>query len=322
MDQKSVDPLERFRNMHPTLMETRPSILATAEHRHVTAPDGVRISYEVLGQGERTIVLASGAGGRLYTWEPLIEALHRDYRIIEWTYRGLYNSPCSDESKLTMRDHALDALCVLDAEGVRHAAWIGWSMGVQVAFAAASLDPTRVSGLVMLNGTWGHTFAAALQPPGVRFPALERFEHKLLEWLRHDPKSAQILAAVIKRGVVIPIGLLFLLVGRRAIALKPLLDRYVSDATSPETFATYMLLLQELDACSAYHNLPNIQAPTLVVGGQLDPLAPPWVSREMARRLPHGEHLLVRKGTHFVLLEQPEKVVPAVCEFLRHHAMR
>jgi pimeloyl-ACP methyl ester carboxylesterase len=55
-------------------------------------PGGVTIAYNVLGEGERTLMLANGLGGRLYAWEPLIRALPPGYKVITWDYRGLFDS--------------------------------------------------------------------------------------------------------------------------------------------------------------------------------------------------------------------------------------
>ena len=105
------------------------SKLAKAEPRVAKTKDGVTIFYEVLGSGDKTLLLANGLGGRLYSWEPLIEALYDDYRFIIWDYRGLFGSQCADGCRLSVRDHANDAFRVLDKEGVDRATWVGWSMG-------------------------------------------------------------------------------------------------------------------------------------------------------------------------------------------------
>ena len=47
---------------------------ATHREKRLTTADGTGIAYEVLGRGDHTIVLANGLGGRLYAWEPAIEA--------------------------------------------------------------------------------------------------------------------------------------------------------------------------------------------------------------------------------------------------------
>lgn len=292
------------------------SKLASAEPRVAKTQDGVSIFYEVLGKGEKTLILANGLGGRLYSWEPLIDALYDDYRFIVWDYRGLFGSHCADGCRLSVRDHAEDAFRVLDKEGVERATWVGWSMGVQVSLEAAALDPSRFAGLVLLNGTWGHVFSSALQP-GLRFPLVTRYMHELLEWVQDKPELADVLGALGKHSSALTIGVFWLIVGRRASILEPMLQQYMSDIYRPENFRNYLWLFQELDAHSAYHHLPKIDLPALVVSGRFDILTPAYQSREIARRLPDAELLHVRNGSHFVLIERPDQVLPRIDRFLR-----
>ena len=299
-------------------MDSESSTPIELESHHTIGHDGTRIHFEVVGKGERTVILACGVGARLYSWEPLVESLRNDFKIVSWDYRGFFGSACPESTQMAIRDHALDALRVLDAINVTSAAWVGWSMGVQVALEASAIDPKRVAGLVLINGTWGQIFSQAWQPPGMQIRALAQFEHKLVEWLRNNPTAARTVASLITHCTSVPVGALMLLIGRRAWDLKPVLDRYVSDATSPEWYATYLRHLQELDASSCYHHLPNISVPTIVINGQMDILTPWWIARELANRIPNSETLTIRKGTHFVLLEHKDIVVPAISNFLRH----
>lgn len=300
-------------------MASSSSKLATAEPRVAKTKDGVNIFYEVLGRGERALLLANGLGGRLYSWEPLIDALYDEYRFIVWDYRGLFGSPCSDGIRLSVRDHAEDAFRVLDQEGVAKAVWVGWSMGVQVSLEAASLDASRFAGMILLNGTWGHVFSSALQP-GIRFPIVTRYMHEILEWVRAHPEVAEVLAALGKQGSAVTVALFWLLVGRRALSLKPMLDQYTSDIYKPENFSNYLKLFQELDAHSSYHHLPELELPALVVSGRFDVLTPAYQSREIARRLKNAEQLHIPNGSHFVLIERPETVVPRIQHFLASRA--
>ena len=48
------------------------------------------ISYQKLGNGPRTMMLACGLGGRLYIWEPILERFSGSWTFITWDYRGLF----------------------------------------------------------------------------------------------------------------------------------------------------------------------------------------------------------------------------------------
>jgi pimeloyl-ACP methyl ester carboxylesterase len=218
--------------------------------------------------------------------------------------------------RLSVRDQAEDGLEVLAAEGVGSAVWVGWSMGVQVALEAAAFFPKSVAAMVLLNGTWGHVFSSAFQP-GVRLPFLPRYMHEVVEWFQHRPEWAELLARASKTTTMGAIGLFWLLLGRRALELRPMLEQYTSDIYRPGNFANYLRLFQELDAHSAYHQLPRIEAPALVLSGRWDVLTPAYQSREIARRLPNARHVHIRNGSHFLLLERPERVLPEIRAFLQ-----
>jgi pimeloyl-ACP methyl ester carboxylesterase len=282
----------------------------------IKARDGVSIFYEVIGSGDRVLLLANGLGGRLYSWRPLIEEFSKDHRIITWDYRGIFESSAPESMcRLSVRDQAEDALEVLAAEGVKRAVWVGWSMGVQVALEAAAVFPHAVSKLVLLNGTWGHVFSSAFQP-GIRVPFLPGYMHEVVEWFQVRPEWAQLLARASKVTTLSVVGLFWLLLGRRAFDLQPTLEQYTSDVYRPENFPNYLRLFQELDAHSAYHHLKQIEAPALVLSGRYDILTPAYRSREIARRLRHARHLHIKNGSHFLLLERPEIVLPAIRAFL------
>ncbi|MBX3188850.1 MAG: alpha/beta hydrolase [Labilithrix sp.] len=292
---------------------------STYEERRTVAPDGTGLAYEVLGTGQRTVILANGLGGRLYAWMPAIEAFWRDYRLITWDYRGLFGSESpKSKRKLSVANHVDDVMAILDAEKVSRAVFVGWSMGVQVSLDVAASFPDRVAGLVLINGTHGHVLSTGFQPL-VSIPFLPKRLHALLDWLQDHHEVAHQLARL-SRVMEIPMWLVMrLTAGPRASELTPLLGRYMDDVLGP-SFTNYLRLFQELDAHSTYHLLRHIEAPALIISGMLDILTPPYQSKEMARRMPDAEYVRLWRSSHFSMLERPEIVVPAMRRFLEERA--
>jgi 3-oxoadipate enol-lactonase len=295
-----------------------PPWLAAVRRGYVTSRDGTRIAYDAVGEGRSTILLANGLGGRLFAWEPLITALLPDCRFVTWDYRGLFDSDMpARRHRLAVRYHVDDAIAVLDAEGGggAAAAVVGWSMGVQIGLELAATHPERVRGLVLMNGTYGHALSTGFQPLfSMRF--VPKRLHATVEWLRARPNAAEALAFA-ARGAELPVTMvLALTAGARAPLLTPFVRRYFDGVLGP-CFGNYLRLFQELDAHSAYHLLPEINAPALIVSGALDVLTPSYQSREMARRMPRAELLSLKRASHFALLERPELLVPRVGAFLR-----
>lgn len=287
----------------------------TLTRKRAVSSDGTGIAYEVVGSGERTLMFANGLGGRLYSIEPVITEFWRDYRIITWDYRGLFESDAPTSlRRLAVVHHVEDALSILEAEKVDRAVLIGWSMGVQVMLDLAASHPNVAAGLVLMNGTYGHVFSTGFQP-FFSVPFLPRKLHAIVELLRARPGAARVIASI-SRLTEWPTTLLTVITaGKRALELRPILRRYYSDVLGP-SFPNYLRLFQELDAHSVFHLLPEIHAPTLVVSGALDFLTPAYQSRQIAARMPNAERVHLRRASHFALHERRDDVLRALRTFL------
>ncbi len=295
-------------------------VYATLRAKRAIAVDGTGISYQVVGTGPKTVMLANGLGGRLYVWSAVIDALYKDYRFVTWDYRGLFDSD-SPESKrrLAVAHHVEDARSILDAEGIERAVFMGWSMGVQVSLDMAASYPERVGGLILLNGTYGHVLSTGLQPL-FAVPWLPKRLHALFDFLQDHPELAEKIAKFARVMQWPTTGLMSVFAGRNAFRMKPLLARYFDDVLG-KSFVNYLRLFQELDAHSVYHLLREIRQPALVVSGLFDALTPAFQSKEIARRLPSSEYLRIVRSSHFSLMERPEIVVPRVRAFLETRAL-
>jgi len=290
---------------------------ARAERRSVISHDRdrIQISYQVLGQGNGTMVLASGLGGRLYIWEPLLERFSDHWRMITWDYRGLFESDAPSRiQRLAVGNHAEDVLQILDKEGIERAVFVGWSMGVQVSLEFASLYPDRVDKLILLNGTHGHALTTGFQPL-FRLPWFQKIFHELIDALRDRKGLHRVLAAICTSSLNLD------LIGggyarlRKQQRIKALYRQYMEDIFATD-FGNYLRLFQELDAHSVYHHLRSILHPALIISGGLDYLTPAYQSREMHRKMRASEHMHLGLGTHFVLVEYPDQVTDRIARFL------
>jgi pimeloyl-ACP methyl ester carboxylesterase len=278
----------------------------------------VRLYYETLGSADRdapTLLLANGLGGKLYAWEPLVERFAASHRIVTWDYRGLFRSGTPARRKhLSINHHAADAVAVLDACGVEQATFVGWSMGVQVCLEAALEYSDRVTGMVLLNGSYGHVFETGLQPL-FRLPRGHWLLHAAVERLERREPMVRWLGGLLANDLhTRPIGwALSRMWGNPR--LGDMYRSYIQDVFGP-SLPNYLRLFQELDAHSVYHLLPEVQQPALVISGALDWLTPAIMSFEIARRIPRSEHLHLWRGSHFSLLEESERVLARMTEFL------
>ncbi|WP_037329541.1 alpha/beta fold hydrolase [Saccharothrix sp. NRRL B-16314] len=129
----------------------------------VFSADGTRIRLWRTEADGPDVLLSPGLGAVPTLWPELPAA-----RVHSWYHRGTMASDRpADPGRIGVDDHVADALAVLDDGGVERCVVMGWSMGVTVAAALALRHPERVSGLMLVAGAPGDTFASVLGLPGL-----------------------------------------------------------------------------------------------------------------------------------------------------------
>lgn len=115
--------------------------------------DGLRIGYEVFGEGDPTILLMpTWTIVHSRFWKFQVPYLSRYYRVITYDGPGNGRSDRStDPERYTDDSYAADALAVLDECGVDRAIVVGLSLGAPYGLRLASLQPDRVVGLVFVG---------------------------------------------------------------------------------------------------------------------------------------------------------------------------
>lgn len=115
--------------------------------------DGVRLGYEVYGEGEPTVLLLpTWTIVHSRFWKMQVPYLARHYRVI--TYDGPGNGRSdrvTDPGRYSVDSYALDAEAVLQACGVEKAVVVGLSLGAAYGARLATLRPNIVSGLALIG---------------------------------------------------------------------------------------------------------------------------------------------------------------------------
>lgn len=281
----------------------------------VQADDGLSLMAKTGGTDlQPPLLFLNGLGGSWHAWHYQLTHFSRTHRIIAWDYRGTYKSPAPTQSRLDVRRHAEDALAVLDAASKDGpVSVLGWSLGVQVALELYHLAPERFANLVLIGGVAGRTWdtlpAAALAkrivPPALRFAQ------------RHDRLAAQFVLRAARAPE--------LLVWAKALG-------FVSDEIDAELWAElaegfadlnmkdYLRIMEELGNHDAWHVLPEVKVPTLVITGDRDRFTPRKAAEQMVREIPGAEFMLVSGGTHYVAAEYPNLINLRIEKFLTENA--
>lgn len=188
------------------------------------------------------------------------------------------------------------ALALLDAAGVRQAAWIGHSMGSLIALEAAAQAPERATHLALL---------ATAAPM--------RVNPKLLAAAASDPAQVIDTVARYSHSATCPPD------AGRASALPPI---EVSRALMRQVLASqpeHNAAVAGFTACDRYTGaeaaLARVRCPVLFVIGSDDHMTPPRSARALAAHLATARIVEVPTG-HAMMLEAPTAVSQALLAFL------
>ncbi|MGP4097103.1 alpha/beta fold hydrolase [Nonomuraea sp. KM90] len=254
---------------------------------YATTSDGVKLSYQVRGDGPPLVLLQGQANDHRW-WDSVRADFDGTYQTITLDYRGTGDSDKPDEP-YTTRGFATDVLAVLDEVGAGRAHVYGTSMGGRVAQWLAADYPERVGALVL----------GCSSPGGAH--GIERSNDVRRSLAQPDRAAAER-------------ALLELMYTPAWLVAHPGPHRTTGDPDMP-AFARRRHL-----AASAGHDswdaLPGITAPTLVVHGTDDVFNPAANAPLLAGRIP-GAGLRMIEGARHAYFEEFRQVAgPMVLEFL------
>jgi pimeloyl-[acyl-carrier protein] methyl ester esterase len=239
------------------------------------------------------LVLLHGWGLHSGIWAPLRPSLMKHFRITEVDLPGHGLSP-APAGPFELDDLAA-AVAALAPTG---AAWLGWSLGGQVALAAA-LGGADISRLVLVATT--PRFVAGPDWPCATPPAiLAGFAASLAADHR---KSVRDFLALQLRG------------DRRAATLLACLRDLLAERPTPGALALGAGL-EILAATDLRARLADVRQPALVISGDRDRLTPPAAGRYLAASLPEGRFLGLQGAAHAPFLSHPTEFEAALAAFL------
>jgi pimeloyl-ACP methyl ester carboxylesterase len=258
--------------------------------------NGVRIYYEVYGQGEPALLIM-GLGGSALAWQSQIPTLSQHLRVIAYDNRDAGRSDKLD-AEYSMADMADDAAALLGHLDVGSAHVYGVSMGGMIAQELALRHPERVRTLVL--GCTSPCLAA--MPPSEKaardvmesaaLPLREAFERNMWTGYSDGYLAAHNddlwLRAQVEAGLTPP--------------LEALRHHYVV-----------------VGGFDARERVGQIRAPTLVMMGDQDPLVPPQNSRFLAEHIPGAELVVFPGGRHSFNVEFEEESNNVVLDFIQRH---
>jgi len=259
------------------------------------APVG-RYKLRYLDAGEGTpVVLIHGLAGDYSAWLAQIEALRKNFRVIAFDNRGAGESTQVDEP-VTTADLAADTLQLMDHLGVPRAQVVGRSMGGAIAQHMALQAPGRVVSLALCASF------AQLDPLGRRvlLNMREALEWRM-NWADHARHSVQnfVSAEFFNRHP------------ERVAQIERLLG---GEKRLPACYIRQNEACQNHDTIGDLH---RILQPTLIMGGDSDPICSLTSTRALGAGLPNARTEIFSNASHFFLMEQPEKFMQLLTAWLQ-----
>lgn len=238
------------------------------------------------------LLLINGLGGCLEAWGPLTRLLKgRDLIAVDHPGTGLSSPP---NHILSMSEIAQLYTEVLDELGVEQADVLGFSFGGTIAQQLAREYPQYVRSLVLAAsapGVGGH-----LPDPMTLMVAANPLRYII-------PLVRELAAPIIYRG--------------RCGRHPRLFDDELAGFDAHRT--TLLGVGAQVGAFMGWSSVPwlgSIDKPTLVLGGEEDPMAPVGNSRLMASLIPNASLVVIENGGHLFLFDLPDEAAPHIIEFL------
>jgi len=260
--------------------------------------EGGKIVYYEHGVGEPTLVLCHPVVYGLATFQPLVEQLCQDFRIVTWDPRGTGRSDPLPGPYYTA-DFMADLRAVIEAIGDRPVVMIGNSRGSTVAAHFATSHPHLVEKLVLAG------LAPARALSSTDYPRADRLDKEFLgrlgaamaadDW----PAVVRIFIAQVAAGEP---GCQKLIEGSiRLWSQMPL-----------ETLKNFFML--DDPGIDVRALLPALRVPTLVLHGEADRNTPVEVARWTAERIPGAQFHALKARCHMF----PATATAEFAEVVRH----
>ena len=257
--------------------------------------NGIRIHYETDGSGP-PVVLVHGLGGTgMDVWKKQAAPLAGEFHVVTYDQRGCGRTTVTP-GPYTVELLATDLDALLDGLGLDRVALVGHSAGGGLVLHYAATRPARVAAVAGVGAV------VELAEPG-----REAMEAR-----------AQAVEGGDMAGVAV------------TVATNGMAPSFRE--AHPEEFQEWISLLGSNDpsgyaahcraivAMAGNADLARVEAPAVLVAGELDQASPLAVNRDNATRLPNAELVEIADCAHIIPWEKPDELLAALQPFLRRAA--
>lgn len=266
----------------------------TASMPYAYTPE-VSLYYEVIGEGP-PLCLISGYRQSGAAWpHQFVVRLANRYQTIIFDNRGTGRSD-KPQGGYEFGHQARDVVGLLNHLGISTAHMLGFSMGGAIAQEVVIRHAERVNRLILFG-----TFCGGVWAEPVSWSVLRRLF--VTEGLSPEQAARQAWPVTYSPDYL----------AANADAIEQQMHRELAHPTPAFAAREQMQALRHFDR---YHDLPRIQAVTLVATGADDLLVKPRNSAILASRIPNARLELLADLGHRAIWEVPEEMADLIGDFL------
>lgn len=275
--------------------------------------DGLKVHLRDEGpRNAPAIILLHGSNADLHTWEPWVQALKGQYRLIRFDQVGHGLTGPDPREDYSTANYAADIGEVADRLGLTTFVLGGNSMGGKHALAYAIAHPERLNGLVLVDGSGGPMLQIARKEGEkkdsgsigfkiARMPGVNRIAEQI------TPRS--LIQQSLEQSVSV-----------KSVASEATVTRYWELLRYPgNRRATLARFSQPYDPLKA-GDIAKVQVPTLILWGEEDRVIPVEAGYWLAKTLPDNELHIYPKIGHLPHEEAPEATLADLKPWLARHA--
>ncbi|HEX6515601.1 MAG TPA: 3-oxoadipate enol-lactonase [Nocardioidaceae bacterium] len=251
----------------------------------------VALHHDIQGPPQApALFLGHSLGTTSALWDPQVDALAAEFRVVRFDLRGHGASPVPP-GPYTMTELAGDVVALADVLGVERFGYVGLSIGGAVGLTLALEHPRRVGSMVLCGtaprfgdpATW-HERAEKVAAEGTG-PLLEPTEQR---WFTRELRTA-----------------------------RPKMVAAVMDMLTTTPREGYAGCCEANAGYDVTERLPEVRTPTRVIAGTEDVTAGPETAHALTDGLPRADLILVEDAAHIVNLAAPDLFNEAVREHLQ-----
>jgi proline iminopeptidase len=286
--------------------------------------NGHKIWYESEGQGEPLVLVPGGPGGRHNYFHPYFSALREHFRVIYFDPFGTGKSDRAKNLKEYSWSQEVDDLEALRKElGLGKINLLGHSWGGNVVEAYTVKYPNSVARLIISNsGASSKGLQASIDHDNREIPEIfpeswskmEKLRAKgvksdSMEMMEAGPDPEQELA-------------MFYFYDRDNV--KKLIDRDVNMDVANSIMGPDMdtKLGEQLANFDFRSSLRALKIPILILVGRGDGVVPPRIAAELAESMPEAKFVIFEHGGHFAFLEETDKYMQVLSDFITSSATK